>query len=428
MKKFFVNILLLACSLSVFSLFAQNKKQNASFDNFIKKGMTEWQIPGLTVSVIQKGQVLFSGAYGITSLESKTQVRNDTRFMIGSTTKAMTAFGLALLVEDGKIGWDDPVILHLPEFRLKDPWVTREITIRDLLVHHAGLGNADFLWFIRDISPTEIVSKLELIEPAYSFRNGWVYQNIMYGVAGQVIERVSGLSWAEYMKKRIFNPLGMFRTVPLSEERLKDENYVKPHYKIDGKISEIDGIYAGKVAPAGDVWSTIVDMSKWAAFLLDSCKLNGKRMVSEKIYKELFTPQNIVPPSQYYPTMVLTNPRWTTYALGWFQQDYRGKALSFHTGSLPGLIAIIGLVPDEDFGVVVMGNLDHAELRHAIMLKAIDLYLEKDDSRDWLREIYDLYDVFEKPNPQNIHGMVIWEGDLHHSVDSQAKYDLQDHK
>ena len=301
----------------------------------------------------------------------------------------MTATCMGMLVDEGKISWDDEVQKYLPEFQLYDPYVTREIKIRDLFIHDTGLGNTDFLWGIMDISSEEILNKMRWVKPTYSLRSSFIYQNIFYLAAGKVIEKVSGMPWDQYITERIFKPLNMTRTVSLAKFN-KDVNTTMPHFKIEGKTTVIEHSNADPVGPAGSVLSSAEDISKWMLCMLDSSKYAGGRLVSGETWTEMFKPQMLVPAEQFYPTMQLTKPNWTTYGLGWFQHDYKGHKVNFHTGSLDGAIAIHAQLPDERLGIYVFGNMDHAEMRHALVYKAFD-HFALGGTRDWSTEFLKLY-------------------------------------
>jgi CubicO group peptidase (beta-lactamase class C family) len=369
-----------------------------ALDAYTAKAVRDWQVPGLAIAVVKDGRVAFAKGYGVRELGRPAPVDTQTLFAIGSTTKAMTAAALAILVDEGKVRWDDPVIRYIPGFQTADPYVTREITVRDLLTHRAGLGNADFLWYESEIAPAELRRRVRLIRPAYSLRSSFIYQNIMYAVAGDVVEAVSGMPWEEFVRRRIFAPLGMTRTVATLRETRTRDNVASPHDRVDGAVRVIRNASVDPVAAAGSIWSSVADMSKWMRVMLDSGRTaDGRRLLETATWAELLKPQTIVTPQGFYPTARLTRPHWTTYALGWFQQDYNGRVVSFHTGSIDGMVAIIGMIPDERLGVYVLANLDHAEVRHALMYTAFDLW----DSgraargpaaaRDWSAEMLKLY-------------------------------------
>jgi len=369
---------------------AQSDKRARELDTYTAQAVKEWAPPGLAIAVVKDGRVVFAKGYGVLELGKPAPVDTQTLFAIGSTTKAMTVMALAMLVDEGKVRWDDPVTKYLPGFQLSDPYVTRELSVRDLVTHRAGLPNADFLWAFNDIGNDEIIRRLRYVRPAYSLRSGFIYQNIMYAVAGQVVAAASGMSWAEFLRARIWQPLGMTRTVATLAEAARSTNVAAPHDKWDDTIHVIANRFVDPVAPAGAVWSSVGDMSKWMRFMLDSGRYDGKTLLQKRTFLEIVRPQTMVPEGQFYPTAQLTRPHWQTYGLGWFQQDYNGRKVDFHTGSIDGMVAIAGLMLDEGLGVYVLSNLDHVELRHALMLKTFDLFTGS-PSRDWSAELRKLY-------------------------------------
>lgn len=388
MKRVF-SLVFLFSSIVVLAQKNPPDKKVQDFEAYIAKAQKEWEVPGMAVAVVKDGKVLLAKGFGVKELGTNQAVDAQTQFSCASTTKAMTAVCIGMLVDEGKLKWDDAVVTHLPELQLYDPYITREIKIRDLLVHDTGLGNADFLWDIMKVSSDEILEKMRYVKPSYSLRSSFIYQNIFYLAAGKVIEKVSGKPWGVFVKERIFQPLQMTRTVPFIREA-DVTNQTKPHYNIEGKITVITHTVADEIGPAGSVWSSIDDMSKWMICMLDSSKYADGRLLTKKTWMEMFKPQVIVPAEQFYPTMQLTKPNWTTYGLGWFQHDYKGKKVNFHTGSLAGAIAINAQLPEEKLGIYVFGNYDHAEVRHALIYKAFD-HFALGGTRDWSADFLKLY-------------------------------------
>lgn len=378
-------------SLTAFAQIPEKKIQE--FDAYVQKAIKEWEVPGLALVVVKDGKVVLSKGYGVRELGTSNAVDSKTLFACASTTKAMTATCMGILVDEGKISWNDPVIKYLPEFQLYDPYVTRELKIRDLFLHDSGVGNADFLWGIMDIPADQVLEKMRYVQPSYSLRSSFIYQNIFYLAAGKVIEKVSGKPWSVFVRERIFQPLGMTRTFPLIAD-VKDANQTAPHYKIEGKITVIKHTKADEIGPAGSVWSCVDDMGKWMSVMIDSSKYSGGRLLKTTTWMEMFKPQVIVPANQFYPTQTLTKPNWTTYGLGWFQHDYKGKKVNFHTGSLAGAVAIHAQLPDEKLGIYVFGNYDHAEIRHALVYKTFD-HFALGGTRDWSAEFLKLYKNIE---------------------------------
>ncbi|SEJ43361.1 CubicO group peptidase, beta-lactamase class C family [Dyadobacter koreensis] len=383
--------LLLIFMLAALTSFGQKKitaKQIREFDQYVEKVRNEWEVPGLSIAVVKDNQVIFKKGYGVRELGKTEPVTTQTLFACASTTKAMTVALLGMLVDEGKIKWSDPVSKYLPELRLYDPYVTQVLTVRDLLIHDTGVGGTDFFTGAMSISVNEMFERMKLVKPSYPFRNGFVYQNIMYSAAGRIIERLTGKLWSEVIQERIFDRLGMIKTAP-KRKFIRTENVTRPHFRIKDTIRVIDYGADSEIGSAGAVWSSADDISKWVICMLDSSKYEGGRLLKPETWMEIFKPQTFFPESEY-PTMQLLKPNWRTYGLGWYQHDYKGKKINFHTGSLAGLTAITGQLPDEKLGVFIFGNYDHAEVRHVLLYKTFDFFA-LGENRDWNSEFKKLY-------------------------------------
>jgi CubicO group peptidase (beta-lactamase class C family) len=310
-------------------------------------------------------------------------VNEHTRFAIGSTTKAMTSAGLAMLVDEGKVRWDDRVADYLPDLRLSDPYASHELTIRDLLTHRSGLPGTDLFWVTDEntLPFSEMMRRLRYIKPTTSFRSTWNYQNVVYAIGGAVIERASGMSWDAFMRTRIFEPLGMRETEALVSQIRGKPNVGTPHGVLRDTLRVVPIRSTDAVAPAGSVWSSVHDMSKWMRFMLDSGRVGNKRLIAPATFRELVAPQ-IRAPLEQYPILELVRPSFFSYGLGWFILDYRGQPVWMHTGSINGMSAIIGLEPAERVGVYVLSNTDHVELRHSLIYQGFDLFTTG-PKRDW---------------------------------------------
>jgi CubicO group peptidase (beta-lactamase class C family) len=368
----------------------------AAFAALAEQGRVDWGVPGLAVAVVRDGRVLLAQGYGVREAGKPERVDADTLFAAASTTKAMTAAAIGMLVDEKQLGWDDSVRKFVPELRLGDAELADSLTVRDLLTHHTGLPGTDFLWYAFDGDWRAILARLARVEPSAPARSRFEYQNVMYGLAGDIVGRVSGLPWAEFVRRRLFEPLGMTHTVPLGAEAVRQTNMVTPHSREDGPFRSWETLLAVDPIPAaGSVWTSAHDLAKWISFLLapESVKrADGAPLLAPETVEELFRPQVVIQPGAFYPTVEKTEPRWTTYGLGWFQHDYRGRKVDFHTGSIDGLVALVGLAREARFGIAVLGNLDHAELRHALLYSALDLFLDGGLSRDWNAELRALYD------------------------------------
>jgi CubicO group peptidase (beta-lactamase class C family) len=388
----FFSLLLLITTLSAQPL----ERKVDVLNRYIEEARQYWEVPGMSVAIVKDGEVLLAKGYGERELGSSQAVNKNTIFNIGSTTKAFTAVLIGMLVDEGKLDWDDKVVDHMPEFQLEDPYVTREVRVKDLLSHNTGLGNADYLWASTQMTQREILERLRHLPLSYPLRGGYTYQNIMYHAAGLLIEKKTGISWEENMQSKIFDRLGMTNTYPDKELSQVQRNRSTAHHYVDGAITPIEDFNCDSIAAAGATWSSISDMAKWSMFLLDSAKVDGQRLLKEKTWMELFKPQAIIPQDQFYPTVALTQPKWTTYGLGFFQHEYEGKNLDFHTGSLPGTIAMIGLMHEEKLGYYFLGNLDHAEVRHALMYQVFDMLGNTGARHDWSKEMKALYDGLDE--------------------------------
>ena len=376
------------------NLFSQSKVN--ILDDFILEGKEMWKIPGISVVVVKNDSTLYKKTFGKKNFFDDELVDSETIFSMASTTKAFISMSLGILVDRDSISWDDRVVDILPSFKLSDPYITKDARIKDLLTHNLGIGNEDRLWTTDSTSVEEMLLKFSKSPRKYPLRGGYTYQNIMYVVAGQVISKVSGISWQSFVKTNILDKIGLSCTLTWSKDIFEYGNYTFPH-QIDYEegIVHVPFTISDQIGAAGMMWSCSDDMEKYLKFLLNETQLLDERILDKKTFNYLFKPQIIVGDS-FYPTAKLTNPNWKTYGLGWYQHDYRGEKIDFHTGSLQGLVAIIGLIRDKNIGVQVFANLDHAELRHAIMYKVMDLFVFSDDSRDWNREVYNLYNEMDK--------------------------------
>ncbi len=370
---------------------AQDTAAADRLDAMIRRGMADWKVPGLAVVVVRDGAIAFRETYGVKDLDSGAPVDEETLFTMASTTKAMVALSVALLVDEGKLAWEDPVRNHLPAFRLSDPYVTADARVKDLFTHNLGIGNADLLWVLDSTSTDQTLERFAHAERVYPLRGGFVYQNIMYAIAGELIEAVSGQHWTTFVEERLFRPLEMDRSVARSAAIMEAGNYVTPYFDDPGAgIVPVAYNLSDQIGAAGMIWSSIDDISNYLQFLVSDGVFRGDTLVKRETFDYLFRPHAILP-EPMYPVQELVKPHWMTYGLGWFQHDYRGDKLDFHTGSIGGLVAIAGLLRDEDLAVYVFANLDHAELRHAILYQAIDLFVHGDDSHDWHQDVFALY-------------------------------------
>lgn len=385
-------LLLVLCSTSV-----PADIDSKELSGFIEHGMELWQVPGMSVAVVSSDEILYQQSFGESAIEDGQKVDEHTLFAIASTTKAMVVSGILMLVDEKKLKLDDPIVKYIPELHFSDPMLTEQLMVRDLLAHRTGLPSTDFWSFFQKMPVDEQVRRLEFIAAEAPVRTRLIYQNTMFELAGLLIERLSGQRWDQFLKQRLWQPIGMNETFGARGEIDDSLVYVMP-YHVRGNelvLAKWD-ILEDLPEAAGSVWSSIHDMSLWAQFLLrEGVTADGKRLISEAGFAEMFKPHQLASPEDFYPTVMLTQPNWRSYGLAWFQQDFQGRKIDFHTGSLSGLIAIIGLDRAANRAVVVLGNRDHAEMRHAVLWEVMD-NSPPDERRDWNREIFELYASLSK--------------------------------
>ena len=383
---------LLAAFLVIFPGTTTSASDWQGLDSFVKRGMELWNVPGMAVTVVSGDAVLYQQGFGQTAVTDGEEIDEHTLFANASTTTAMVAAGILMLADEEKLTLDDPIIKHIPELHFKDPLLTSQLTIRDLLVHRTGLPSTDGWTFFQDMPLEEQIDRLSVVPVAAPLRTRHIYQNTMYELAGVIIERVSGQRWDHFLTRRLWHPIGMMETYGTRGQITPEQSHVLPYFFNEGELSRADWDFPDDLADAaGSVWSSIHDMGLWAQFLLRGAVTEGgERLITENHIEEMFKPQSLIATDDFYPTTKLTRPDWTSYGLGWFQQNFQGRKIDFHTDSLSGLIAIIGLDRAGDRAVVVLGNRDHAEMRHAVLWEVMD-NRTGEDSRDWNSEIWDLY-------------------------------------
>jgi CubicO group peptidase (beta-lactamase class C family) len=360
-------------------------------DRVVESARKEFDVPGIAVAIVKDGKVVATKGYGVRRMGEPAPVTPQTLFRIASNTKAFTSAALAILVDEKRIRWDDPVVQHLPAFQMYDPYVTREMTIRDLLTHRSGLGlgAGDLMFFpSSDLSPEEIVRRLRFIKPATSFRSAYAYDNLLYLVAGSIIPAVTGQSWGEFLKARIFTPLGMSRTFTETTALKAGQDVATPHNKLSGKLTALPQEDVDNNAPAGAMISCVADLAKWLTVQLNGGVIEGnRRLFSAAQAKAMWSGVTILPieepASDTDPAFAATQPNFSQYGLGWGLRDYRGKKLVGHTGMLSGFVSRTAMIPDLKLGVVVLTNGEATAAHSAIANTILDHYLGAPEA-DWV--------------------------------------------
>lgn len=350
--------------------------------------MTAFEVPGVALTVVKDGRVVVAKGFGVRKLGDSTPVDARTLFGIASNTKAFTATALGILVDEGKIRWDAPVIDYVPWFQLSDPYVTRELTVRDLLVHRSGLGlgAGDLLWWPGSTyTRREVVQRLRHLPLASSFRSAYAYDNVLYLVAGEVIEAVSGQSWEQFMATRILAKVGMSGSNVRHSDATQRGNVATPHAPVDGKVRPIAPFTSDTTNPAGGINSNAEDMAKWLLVQLGEGVLaDGTPLITPATARQLTTLVTPIPIGQGAPELAAVRPRFNGYGLGFGLRDYRGYKLVSHTGGLPGYVSRVAMLPDARLGIAILTNQESTSAFDAIANQIMDAYIAAPPT-DWIR-------------------------------------------
>lgn len=383
MKKRFILFFIILLSFSFIT--AQINEQQ--LDELAQNTLKTFDVPGISVGIIKDGKIIYSKGFGVRSLTNKEPMTDQTLVGIASNSKGFTCTALALLADEGKLSWDDKVSKFIPEFKMYDPYVSQEITIRDLVTHRSGLGlgQGDLMFFPEggNLTVNDIVHRVRYLKPTHSFRTSLTYNNIMFIVAGEVIHRISGKSWADFIEERILKPVGMSSSYGSYSRAVAagTKNIIDAHAPVDGKAITVPHDWNETANAAGGIMSNIQDMSTWAEFLMNGFTTKeGKKLVSDKQIMQLWEIQQ---PS----TIALNNPYDTGfygYGLGWFISDVKGHKQVQHTGGLIGTVTQFTLIPDMKLGIVVLTNQQSGAAFNSITNTIKDAYLGL-GNRNWLQ-------------------------------------------
>lgn len=346
----------------------------AGLDAYIEKAIQDHEVPGLAIAIVRNDSVIFARGFGVRKLGSPERVDENTLFAIGSASKSFTAAAIAMLVDDGKVKWDDPATKYLPGFQMYDPYVTRELSIRDLLSHRSGLARGDLMWYGSSFSRQDILDRVRYLKPTWSFRSTFGYQNIMYLAAGEVTARTSGMSWDDFIQRRIFQPLGMTASNTSTRALAGQANVAQPHSKIDDTVRVVPYRNIDNIAPAGSINSNVTDMARYVRFQLNGGKWNDKTLITGGNHAEMWTPHTVIPLVGFWKA-VAPGAHLSAYGLGWFLQDYRGRLVVQHGGNIDGMSANVALLPEEKTGVVVLTNLNGAVIASVLAHRVFDQFL-----------------------------------------------------
>jgi CubicO group peptidase (beta-lactamase class C family) len=372
----------------------------ADLDAFVARSMKTFAVPGLAMAIVKDGKVVMAKGYGVRKMGEGAPVDENTLFGIGSNTKAFTTAALATLVDEGKISWDDKVYERLRGFEMYDPYVSHEMTIRDLLTHRSGmgLGEGDLLfWPHTTFTREEIIYKLRFMKPASSFRSKYAYDNLMYIAAGQIIPAITGKSWEEYISQKILQPLGMKTTTLSNAHFPAGADIAWPHSKIGGPLRPIDFVELDNAAPAGSINSSVAEMARWLMLQLNRGRFpeSDQRLFTEQRSQEMWSAQTILPTREPSGPLGQIAPNFADYGLGWGLRDYRGRKLVGHTGGVAGFVSRVMLVPEERLGVVILTNAEEGGAFDAILFHVLDGYLGGGNT-DWIKVLHEADESAQK--------------------------------
>jgi CubicO group peptidase (beta-lactamase class C family) len=345
-------------------------KELKGFDEFVRKIMRDWKVPGLGIAIARGDQVIYSRGFGLRDVQNELPVTPHSIFAIGSTTKSFTTAALALLADEGKFDWDTPIREYLPSFKLWDSFASERITGRDLGSHRSGLPRHDLMWYGSSASREELVSRLKYLPNTADFRAVWQYQNLMYMTAGYLVEVLSGLTWEDFVRERIFGPLGMASSHIDASAVETAPDFSRGYQEHKNQVRVMD-YYQGftAVAPAGSIFSSITDMSQWMLMHLNNGKLGDKQFLSEAQARLMHTPQMLITRGQY------AELPYSSYGLGWFVEPYRGHDMIHHGGNIDGFSSMLALMPEDRIGVMVLTNMDATAARDIIPYNVFDRFI-----------------------------------------------------
>ncbi len=392
MKKRIVQAfcLLIVLSLLISTPFsAEEKTQKVDlegFEKFVTKTMEEWKVPGLGISIVKDGKVIFSKGFGFRDVKKGLKVTPGTLFAIGSCSKAFTAVTMGILVDEGKLDWDKPVREYLPSFKLKDPFATEGMTPRDLVCHRSGLPRHDSMWYGSSATRKELFDRLQYLEPSKDFRTTYQYQNLMFMTAGYMVGRIAGTTWEKFVQNRIFGPLGMNDSNFSVEDSKKAPDFALPYTEKEDKVIEIPFRNIDTVGPAGSINSNVIDMADWLLLNLKKGKFGEKQIISEESLKEIHSPQMISSKSYKYDESF-----YSTYGMGWGITAYRGHLMVSHGGGIDGFTASVNFMPRDNIGMVIFTNMSGTPLPVIVAYNAYDRLLGLDQI-PWNKRIKDQRD------------------------------------
>lgn len=342
-------------------------------DAYVEKGLSDWSIPGLAIAVVKDDGVVLLRGYGVREAGRLERVDGQTLFGIGSATKSFTAAAVGLLVEEKKMAWDDPVTRHLPDFRLYDAGLTQQVTLRDLLSHRTGLPRANGT-LLSGYGRAETARRMRYLKPVAGLRSQFTYSNQMYLVAGLALEAATRTGWDDFVRLRLFAPLGMTASDTSVTALERAPNAARSHAKIRGKVERLPFNNNDSIAPAGSISSNAGEMANWVRLFLNDGAFGGRQVLSPQVVRALQSQQTVIPVGPLTERLFPTT-HFQGYGLGWFVRDYRGRKVVEHGGNVDGMTAQVGMLPEEKLGVVILSNMNNTPFPAALMYRVFDSFL-----------------------------------------------------
>lgn len=369
-------------STPVLAQSADSETSLAGLEQRINSMLQDWNIPGSAVAIVRGDEVIFSQGFGVLEAGSDRPVTTASLFAIGSASKSFTAAAMAMLVDEGKLSWDDRVTDHLPWFQMYDPYVTREIRLRDLLAHNSGLSRGDRVWYGTGLSREEVVRRARFLPPTHSFRSTFEYNNTMFIAAGLVIEAVSGQSWDEFVNTRILQPLGMDDSNTSVTALQGKADVSSPHMDYDGVAKPVPWRNIDNAGPAGSINSNVDDMTAWVRLMLAQGQVDGQPLISAENVQAMVSSQMRMSKDGIWGVL-FSDSSLIAYGLGWFLIEHQGRLMANHGGNIDGNTAFVSFMPEENLGVVILSNMNRANGFIAALNYEIYDRLLGADQKDW---------------------------------------------
>lgn len=376
-------VLLLGVALSVS---AQAPPDVRALDAYFTRALADWDVPGMAVAIVKDGRIVIEKGYGVRERGQPGHVNERTLFAIASNTKAFTAAAIAALVDQQKVGWDEPVRQYLPRFELQDALASADLRVRDLLSHRSGLGtfSGDLLWYNTTFDVEDVLRRARYLQPRSPFRTTYGYSNLMFLAAGQVVATASGTTWDAFVQAHFLDPLGMKDTLTSVRAVPGRENVATPHGPVGTGSRPYPWYDSQAGGAAGGLVSSAHDMTRWLLLQLGRGTLDGRQYFSDEQARTMWTPHVSLTISRESETASPTT-HFSAYGLGWMLRDYHGRLIASHGGGLDGMYSAVAIVPDERLGIVVLTNA-MTGIGDALVMRVIDAYLPPSTglpARDW---------------------------------------------